>query len=85
LPVMISASMTHIMKRRTIKRVPLHSLADGSRLRNNITDASILNDSLCESIPLTSKVLRNSEGYMFATSVCSTKSALRKSTCAPRR
>jgi hypothetical protein len=78
LHVMISASMTRIMKRRTIRHVPLHNLTDGSRLRNNITGAPILNDTLCEGMPLTSKVLRNSEGYVFATSMSSAKSALRK-------
>jgi hypothetical protein len=85
LPVMISASMTRIMKRRTIKCVPLHSPANGSRLRSRITSASIFNNSLCEGMPLTSKVLRNSEGYVFATSVSFTESALRKSTYVPGR
>jgi hypothetical protein len=73
------------MKRQTIKRVPLHSSANGSRLRNSITSVPILNDSLCESMPLTSKVLRNSEGYVFATFVSFAKFALKKTTYAPGR
>jgi len=83
LHAMISASMTRIVKCQTIKRVPLHSPANGSRLRSSITGAPILSGSLCEGMPLTSKVLRNSEGYVFATSMSSAESALRKSTCAP--
>ncbi len=82
LPVMISTSTTRIVKHRTIRRVPLHSPADGLKLRNRITGAPILSDNLCEGMPLTSKVLRNSEGYVFATSVSFAESALRKSTCA---
>jgi hypothetical protein len=79
LPVMISPSMTRIVKRQTIRRIPLHNRADGSRLRN-ITGVLILSDNLCEGMPLTSKVLRNSEGYVFATFVSSAEFALRKST-----
>jgi leucyl-tRNA synthetase len=48
------------VKRQTIRRVPLHSLANGSRLRSRITNVPILSNNLCESMPLTSKVLRNS-------------------------
>ncbi len=85
LPVMILASMTRIVKCQTIRRVPLHSPTDGSRLRNNIIGALILNDNLCEGMPLTSKVLRNSEGYVFATSMSFAESVLRKSTYTFRR
>jgi hypothetical protein len=81
LPIMILVSTTHIVKHRTIKRVPLHSLIDGSK-SYNIIGAPILSDSLCEGMPLTSKVLRNSEGYVFATSMSFVESALRKSTYA---
>jgi len=62
--VMILASMIRIVKRRTIRHVPLHGPVDGSRLHNNIIGAPILNNSLCEGMPLTSKVLRNLEGYV---------------------
>jgi hypothetical protein len=76
--VMISTSTTRIVKHQIIRHVPLHNPADGSKLRNNIISAPILNDNLCEGMPLTSKLLRNSEGYVFATFVSSAKSALRK-------
>jgi hypothetical protein len=82
LPMMILALTTHIVKRRTIRHVPLHSLVDGSRLRSNIISAPILSDNLCEGMPLTSKALRNSKGYVFATFVSSTEFTLRKLTCA---
>ncbi len=85
LRVMISASTIRIVKRRTIMRVPLHNPVDGSRLRNNITSAPILSGNLCEGVPLTSKVLRNSEGYVFATSMSFAESTLKKLTCAPGR
>jgi hypothetical protein len=85
LPVMISASTTRIMKRQTIRLVPLHSPVDGSRLRNSIIGAPILSSNLCEGMPLISKVLKNSEGYVFATYVSSMESTLKKSTYAPGR
>ncbi len=78
--VMISTSMTCIVKCRTIRRVPLHNPTDGSRLRNNIINVPILSGNLCEGMPLTSKVLRNSEGYVFATSVSFAEFAPKKST-----
>jgi hypothetical protein len=78
LPVIISTWTNHIVKRRTIRRVPLHSPTDGSRLRNNITSAPILNDNLCEGMSLTSKVLRNLKGYVLTTSVSFVEFTLRK-------
>ncbi len=61
LPVIISTSTTRIVKHRTIRRVPLHNPTNRSRLCSNITGAPILNGSLCEVMPLTSKVLKNSK------------------------